>query len=243
MGLLAKKWNESEINISDCFLFTKGTLNVFKGFYPDYIGAYCLEVDIINKIQDNEEGFFDFSKNMIDIGASIGEYPVCLDFKENYIFEPNKELMWVCHANLANAGKVYNSHTYEQALSASEGKAIITVNGIYDGDQPCTEFEVETKTLDSYGFKNVGFIKIDVETFEEKVIRGGLNTIVSNDYPPILFECWRGGYEYEMNGEHRVFTQEQHDSLYNLLTGLGYIILECWGDFETHLAVHKSHLK
>ena len=34
---------------------------------------------------------------------------------------------------------------------------------------------------------------IDVEGFEEKVIRGGLLTIISNNYPPILFECWRAG--------------------------------------------------
>ena len=99
--------------------------------------------------------------------------------------------------------------------------------------------EAETKTLDSFNIENVGFIKIDVEGFEEKVIRGGLLTIIKSNYPPILFECWQVGYN-TICGQ---MTQEKHDSLYNLLKTLGYEIFEGWGDDATHLAVHKTQLK
>ena len=106
----------------------------------------------------------------------------------------------------------------------------IFVNGV-------EEFrKVPVKTLDSFNLKDIGFIKIDVEGFEEKVIRGGLLTIISNNYPPILFECWRAG---QIAQDGTVFTQEKRDSLFNLLRTLGYEILEGWGNIDTHLAVHK----
>ena len=89
--------------------------------------------------------------------------------------------------------------------------------------------------LDSFNIENVGLIKIDVEGFEEKVIRGSLLTIIKSNYPPILFECW------DVNFCN--MTQEKHDSLFNLLKTLGYEIFEYWGDFETHLAVHKTQLE
>lgn len=226
--LYSKKYQETEYNLKDAFLFTSDNFEVFKKNYENYENVYCLEVDIINKIKLNEEGFFDFSKNLIDVGAAIGEYCSCLDFNTNYIFEPDKELMWTCQANLVNKDKVKNSFTYQVALSDKEGKETIFTNGREEF------WETETKTLDSYNFKNVGFIKIDVEGFEEKVIRGGLITIISNNYPPILFECWNIGWAG--------MTQEKRDSLFNLLKTLGYEIFECWGDYETHLAVHKTKL-
>ena len=39
---------------------------------------------------------------------------------------------------------------------------------------------VEVKTLDSYNFTNVGFIKIDVEGYEKFVLEGAVNTIANN---------------------------------------------------------------
>ena len=61
-------------------------------------------------------------------------------------------------------------------MSDKEGEDTIFVNGV-------EEFrKVPVKTLDSFNLKNIGFIKIDVEGFEEKVIRGGLLTIISNNY-------------------------------------------------------------
>ena len=45
--------------------------------------------------------------------------------------------------------------------------------------------DVEVRTLDSFGFEDVGFIKIDVEGFEREVLMGGIQTILKSK--PILY--------------------------------------------------------
>lgn len=200
---------------------------------------YCEEYNIIQKIQKNEEGFFDFSKNFIDIGACDGSYAMLLDFNYNYCFEPNKRESCLIYANMYLKNKVNNTSVYVDALSNKN--ETIKFNGFsaenaYGNNVNYGElYEINCKTLDSFNIENVGLIKIDVEGFEEKVIRGGLMTIISNNYPPILFECW------DVNFCN--MTQEKHDSLFNLLKTLGYEIFEYWGDHETHLAVHNTQLK
>ena len=213
---------------------------VGENYDPD-IPYVCMEYETIAKIRKNENGYFDFSKNIIDIGACHGDYSMLLDFKEQYCFEPNKTTSALLWTNAYLREKTETAHIYNVCLSDINGTVDFNgyccegsnspdeTNGIWGEMKPC-----ETKALDSYNIKNVGFIKIDVEGFEEKVIRGGLLTIIGNDYPPILFECWRVG-DYNM-------TQEKHDSLFNLLRTLGYEIFEYWGDGETHLAVHKPHI-
>ena len=230
MSLYSKKYCDTEKSLKDNFLFTEESLQTLKDYTGAYKNFYCYEADIIENISHNKEGYFDFSKGMIDIGAAIGEYAANLDFNKIYVFEPDKKLLWTCHANLVNADKEDKAETFQVALSDKEGEDTIFVNGV-------EEFrKVPVKTLDSFNLKDIGFIKIDVEGFEEKVIRGGLLTIISNNYPPILFECWRAG---QIVQDGTVFTQEKRDSLFNLLRTLGYEILEGWGNIDTHLAVHK----
>ena len=94
---------------------------------------------------------------------------------------------------------------------------------------------IPVTTLDSFRFKNIGFIKVDVEGFEERVLRGSISTILTNNYPPILFECWEPG-EWNM-------TVKKRDNLFHFLEDLGYVIFQNWGDHETHLAVHKTQIK
>ena len=230
MSLYSKRYCDTEKSLKDNFLFTEECLQTLKDYTSAYKNFYCYEADIIENISHNKEGYFDFSKGMIDIGAAIGEYATNLDFNKIYVFEPDKKLLWTCHANLVNADKEDKAETFQVALSDKEGEDTIFVNGV-------DEFrKVPVKTLDSFNLKDIGFIKIDVEGFEEKVIRGGLLTIISNNYPPILFECWKAG---QIAQDDTVFTQEKRNSLFNLLRTLGYEILECWGNIDTHLAVHK----
>lgn len=55
-----------------------------------------------------------------------------------------------------------------------------------------TSNTVSIKPLDSFGFSNIDFIKIDAEGFEPFIIQGGLNSIKEN-LPVILYE--RKGHE------------------------------------------------
>ena len=47
------------------------------------------------------------------------------------------------------------------------------------------KIQVKTKTLDSYEFTQVDFIKIDVESFELKVLQGAENTI--RKHKPVMY--------------------------------------------------------
>lgn len=75
--------------------------------YPAaYPAPLCLEVDGINKINRNEDGYFDFSKSIIDVGADLGEYCWLTRFAHAYAFEPNKESAFALCANALLRGKV-----------------------------------------------------------------------------------------------------------------------------------------
>ena len=201
------------------------------------------ELEIMDKINENADGYFDFNKAILDIGAFIGQYSWYTKFKYVYAVEPNKVRWTMLNMNLLINDKIENSQTFNILLSDK----VENVN--YDGfhteltDQP-NDFLYNSKTwqnknyksvrshlLDELNLSNIGFIKIDVEGMEEKVLRGGVGTIVRNNYPPILFELWNVGF-YNM-------TQEKYDSLQNFLESLGYEILWHWGDHNTHLAIHK----
>lgn len=194
---------------------------------------YFHEADILSKINENEEGYFDFSKAILDIGAFSGCYSFRSHFKYAYSFEPNKVMFTFLNMNLFMHDKLLQSKTYNVLLSDKKE----TVK--FDGFQTETwasfndkDYEnVESHTLDEYNLDNIGFIKIDVEGMEEKVLRGGIGTIIRNNYPPILFELWDVG-KFET-------TQEAHDSLKKFLEDLGYNILWYWGDQATHLAIHS----
>lgn len=232
MDLYYKQYLEYPVKIpGDAYITDKIGLDPIKAV-PDFPVSYCWEVQIIHKICNNEEGFFDFSKGMIDIGAGYGEYSFLLPFKFSKAFEPNRRVRYIMHANLVTHEKIWHTETFEDCLSDKEEEILFDgFNGdagnaiAYDAEKAT---KVNTHTLDSFRFKNIGFIKIDVEGMEEKVLRGGIQTIIANGYPPILFECWPIGYN--------TMTKEKHDSLYGFLKDLGYKIYEKWGDYETHLA-------
>jgi hypothetical protein len=68
-------------------------------------------------------------------------------------------------------------------------------------------YEVEMKTLDSFNFSEIDFIKIDVEQAEMDVISGSVETIKKN-LPVIMFE----------NKRH------ENDNVINFLKEIGYEI-------------------
>ena len=206
--------------------------------------AYFSEAEALTKINNNTENYFDFNKAIIDIGANVGVYSIRSLFKNVYAFEPNKVIYSLLNVNLLihDVNRFLRSKTYNVCLSDKheiieyDGSRVkqeddVLYNDIsYEHDNTRYIDNMETHTLDEYNCENVGFIKIDVEGYEEKILRGGIGTIIRNNYPPILFELWDVG--------RLGMTQERHDSLEKFLTDLGYNILWYWGDFETHLAIH-----
>jgi hypothetical protein len=83
--------------------------------------------------------------------------------------------------------------------------------------------------LDDGQHANVRLIKIDVEGHELEVLKGGIETIKYNKYPPIIFEAWTWKPWY----------QEKRTALFDYLKGHGYEITE--GINSNNLAQHPDH--
>ncbi len=204
--------------------------------------SYCLceEYDIIEKINKNEEGYFDFSKSLIDVGSEDGSYMTYLNFKENHCFEPNKNMCCLIYANMFLKDKVDNTFVYNVLLGKDDG--VSPFNGFCEEGYPIFDmitgrdfnkgtYNVERRKLDDYNIKNVGLIKVDVEGAECDVLRGGVLTIIENGFPPILFESHAVGSWGQ--------TQEKRDEIFNFLKLLGYEIIENWGNDSNHLAIKR----
>lgn len=197
---------------------------------------------IQQKIDRNEDGYFDFSKNMIDIGACYGTYSFVLRFQHSFMFEPNKEFFAYCQTNMLLHGKIYDADLFNMAVSNETG--VVQFDGFKCGDR-ASEFNDWTNTprvevpcirLDDMADKltNIGFIKIDIEGMEPYAIMGAKQVIKNNNYPPILFESWEEGSSEE--------TPEQYNTrivlLKEVLDELGYDVIWGWGDSINHLAIH-----
>lgn len=235
MKLYYKEWDKEEVEIpQNGIILGEPDLPAIHAITSYPIGI-CWEIWILQKIGENKEGYFDFSKNIVDIGAGLAEYCWLLPFKHAYAFEPNKTMTYKIHANAVLHNRVEEIDTFQCLLSDKPEDVnydgFLTEVGGHSCYHKDKEQVVHSTVLDSFNIDNIGLIKIDVEGMEEKVLRGGIGTIIRSNYPPILFECWDVGYSG--------MTQEKHDSLFNYLKSLGYEILEHWGDFETHLAIHK----
>ena len=133
----------------------------------------------------------------IDIGAHVGLWSKRLakEFEHVHCFEPVKKHIECWRANVT---KDFNNVTlYNVALSDVAGTSKMKVPFKNSGmsslhyvrfigqEAVCTEEDVETRTLDSYDFDVVDFMKIDVENHEHKVLHGARKTI--DKHNPILY--------------------------------------------------------
>jgi FkbM family methyltransferase len=138
----------------------------------------------------------------IDVGANRGYYSWALSRAGATVeaFEPNPVLARFAQTKL---GKRVRLH--EVALSDHAGVATLYIprrasgsslhiignlDNVYAHDD-VDEIQVRLATLDSYGFKNVGFLKIDVEGSEMEVLAGARETIRVNR-PSMLIELLAG---------------------------------------------------
>lgn len=133
----------------------------------------------------------------IDVGGNVGVYTFALSKLARRVisFEPNPQLA----VRLRNLG-LANVEVKDVALSASNGTATLTVPDWPEGhgfgslrpemgfgDARLIKRDVPMRTLDSYAFEQVDFIKIDVEGLEEDVLAGAMQTIQERQ-PAILVE-------------------------------------------------------
>lgn len=162
----------------------------------------------------------------IDVGANRGIYSYKF-IKAGYVvhaFEPNpSEAAWIRHwAKNYDRLKLHLVALSDKAANGflavphSDGREVGALGRIVSSseEQRCIKNEkiipVESKTLDSFGFDNISYIKIDVEGHEYSVILGALETI-KNCRPIVIVEI-----------ERRHLLHRSVDDVVSLILSLGY---------------------
>ena len=145
------------------------------------------EIDVLRMLENLKVG-----GNYLDVGAYIGTFSLFASMfcpvDEIYAIEPQLDIYTKLTRNLLANGISF-CKTYNLALSDHQGRGKM---GPSDGNrggsilQPGTE--VEVVTLDSLQIPNVKVAKIDVESSELAVLRGGQQTLASVEH--LIVETW-----------------------------------------------------
>lgn len=118
----------------------------------------------------------------LDIGCRVGEFTryLQLDFGHVHAFDPRIWTDFRCNVDLAKV-------THYKCALGDEAGEIQMYAGSHSPNGDVAARTVPVYTLDSFGFENVDFIKIDVEGFEKKVLLGGAETVARCN-PVIVIE-------------------------------------------------------
>jgi FkbM family methyltransferase len=189
---------------------------------------------------------------VLDIGANMGAFTIpCAKFlsKKNgqlIAFEPQRTIFHQLCGNIF-LNRLDNVIAHHKAVGSSSGEISIPIpnytNFLNVGGFSLEEkFRVLNGTQSSMSLTNemvsvisldtlkppkpVVLIKLDVEGFELEVIKGGINFLKENNYPPIIFEVWNEDW----------FENERNELL-ALIESLGYEVIK-FGNYD-HLAQHK----
>ncbi len=172
----------------------------------------------------------------LDIGAHTGSYTVSLApyAKKVLAFEPQKMTYYALCGSVALSG-LDNVECIQTGLGSPDQVGNCTLNivsndgggstlALHPVNQVLRQETVEVNTLDSLNLnERIGFIKMDVEENELRVLQGGMETLVRCGYPKILFES---------NSQTNV-------ALFDYLREvLGYTIIKVSGYFNMYLAEH-----
>ena len=143
------------------------------------------------------------ASTVIDAGAHIGMHTVSLARLVGpegrvYAFEPQRKIFreLVFNVRLNDLDKVAVPLRFALGHTA----AVAAMDRATPGNEGSTQLgsggdPVELRTLDSFAFRNVSLIKIDVEHFEDFLLEGAQLTIAR--YKPVLIVEIMGGYVYE----------------------------------------------
>lgn len=166
---------------------------------------------------------------VLDVGANFGYYSMMLAVAlrgegEIHAFEPAEETFAKLARHVA-INRIACIHAHRMALSDAPGSAAMHHR---DGNSGAAYLEpgeeVPVSTLDQFAAEHalgrVDFIKLDVEGFEERVLRGG-SGVISRFRPTMLVEVQPFTLERAGSSVHR---------LLDLLTSQGYELKQACRD-------------
>tara|TARA_Y100000004_G_scaffold193959_1_gene257522 strand:- start:2204 stop:2842 length:639 start_codon:yes stop_codon:yes gene_type:complete len=118
---------------------------------------------------------------ILDVGAHVGLWsrPMMHRANTKYIwaFEPN-QLVRECY--VLNMGGFENYSIYPFALGDKNRKGHLNVETDNSGNtniHPTKNGDTEIRTLDSFNFEHIDYIKVDVEGFEYNFLKGAVDTL------------------------------------------------------------------
>ncbi len=142
----------------------------------------------------------------IDIGANVGLWSFALSryFRCVEAFEPIP-----AYAEYMKAARLRGVTVYNVALSSTngnreiriptnQGKPVFGLATLGDVAENHIIMTIPVHALDEYNFKDVGFIKIDVEGHELEVVEGAKSTIC-REKPVMLVEIEQRFHEFPMD--------------------------------------------
>ena len=201
--------------------------------------------------------YYRHNSNILDIGGFIGTVSLVLseiiDKNKNiYVFEPQyydclikniidnnlKDIIIPYKYGLSNINGFIPCNNIDLKKKGNYGGQHLTTlhNKSLELQTVCKgDNTIELKKLDDFAFNNIGLIKIDVEGFELLVLKGGIETIKKNNYPPIFIEiwdaqCWRN------KKDTREFYIKNKNDIINYLLDLNYKIVNNEG--HDYIFVH-----
>lgn len=164
---------------------------------------------------------------VIEVGAHIGTHTVPISrlvgaWGRVYAFEPQRKVYRELYHNLALNG-VTNAVPLRFAIGAGQAR-VIEMNPPPPGNEGGTGVgaggdRAELRSLDSFGFEQVSVLKIDVEGYENEVLKGASDTIRRNR-PVILIEIL-GDAPYETASPEAI---DQIHSTWKLIEAFDYSV-------------------
>lgn len=203
--------------------------NFFKRFYMKHLVIYFPNYEPEVYLLRNKR--FRIS---LDVGANVGQYTGLLSniSKEVWSFEPVeyclRELFSLKYENLnvVPCALGESSGSVEMFIPKKNGNFLYALSSISSNSLDLTSSEktlIEIKTLDSFenriNFKEIDFVKIDVEGFELSVLKG-MRRVLENAKPVFLIEI-----EVRHNRDyHKVFEYLRSFDYYPYYTSDGLSI-------------------
>lgn len=196
------------------------------------------EPHIINFLKHNSNNTAD----LIDIGSNFGWHSLIASkfFKNIHSFEPQKTLCELQRESIKNSSianiSIYNVGLSNENKHAELNPVSYETQGYNTGDVSVGVGgeNIELRTLDSYNFKHVDTIKLDVQGLEEKVLIGAKNTILENK-PTLIVE---------LENMHLTKFGVSSANIFNLLRSWNYYCFFLDYNYPAdHVFVHYNHLK
>jgi FkbM family methyltransferase len=140
----------------------------------------------------------DPAREAVDVGANVGHYSLTLATLARcvHVYEPHPRLAYVLRHSMPRNVRIHNT-----AISDKTGSAVLTVPFF---DRPVeglaslskqtfvharrlARITVRCSTLDDLATQDIGFVKVDVEGHESKVLAGA-NHLIDRQRPTFLIE-------------------------------------------------------